>query len=92
MDTGKVILGALAGLATGAILGILFAPEKGTETRKKIANKGKDAADELKDNYNSIIDSLTSKLETAKNEGKNYYEEGKGLVQNAKNQLDGVVK
>jgi gas vesicle protein len=92
MDTGKVILGALAGLATGAILGILFAPEKGTETRKKIANKGKDAADELKDNYNSIIDSLTSKLETAKNEGKNYYDEGKGLVQNAKNQLDGVVK
>ena len=92
MDTGKVILGALAGLATGAILGILFAPEKGTETRKKIANKGKDAADELKDNYNSIIDSLTSKLETAKNEGKNYYDEGKALVQNAKNQLDGVVK
>ncbi len=92
MDTGKVILGALAGLATGAILGILFAPEKGTETRKKIANKGKDAADELKDNYNSIIDSLTSKLETAKNEGKNYYDEGNGLVQNAKNQLDGVVK
>ncbi len=92
MDTGKVILGALAGLATGAILGILFAPEKGTETRKKIANKGKDAADELKDNYNSIINSLTSKLESAKNEGKNYYDEGKDLVQNAKSQLDGVLK
>lgn len=92
MDTGKVILGALAGLATGAILGILFAPEKGTETRKKIANKGKDAADELKDNYNSIINSLTSKLESAKNEGKNYYDEGKDLVQNTKSQLDGVLK
>lgn len=35
MDTGKVLLGILAGLATGAVLGILFAPDKGSDTRKK---------------------------------------------------------
>ena len=32
MDSGKVVLGVLAGVAAGAILGILFAPEKGSVT------------------------------------------------------------
>ena len=50
MSTGKVILGSLAGLAIGAIAGILLAPEKGSITRKKIMDKGDDYADELKSN------------------------------------------
>ena len=36
MKSGKVLLGVLAGAAAGALLGILFAPEKGTKTRKMI--------------------------------------------------------
>ena len=99
MDTGKVVLGALAGLATGAILGILFAPEKGTETRKKIANKGKDSLDDLKNKYNDLIDSLSSKLDDVKSEGKKYIEEGKSylhdgqeLAQNAKKDFTSSMK
>jgi gas vesicle protein len=33
MDSGKVVLGVLAGIAIGAILGILFASAKGTEKK-----------------------------------------------------------
>jgi gas vesicle protein len=37
----KIGIAFLAGAAAGAIAGILLAPEKGTETRKKIADKAK---------------------------------------------------
>ncbi len=35
MKTSNVILGIVAGAAVGALLGVLFAPDKGTNTRKK---------------------------------------------------------
>lgn len=92
METGKVVLGALAGLATGAALGVLFAPEKGEITRKKIAEKGKNTADDLKIKYNGLIDKLNSKLETVKKEGMNYYEEGNAMAQNTKRNLENTIK
>ena len=38
-SASRVFLGFLAGAAVGAALGILFAPAKGEETRKKIKEK-----------------------------------------------------
>ncbi|MEO8590741.1 MAG: YtxH domain-containing protein [Flavobacteriales bacterium] len=43
------IFGFLAGAAVGAALGILFAPHSGKETRQRMANKAKDAKDDLDD-------------------------------------------
>jgi len=36
MSTTKFLSGALAGLATGVMVGLLVAPDSGEETRKKI--------------------------------------------------------
>lgn len=36
MNNGKILLGVLAGVMTGATLGILFAPDSGANTRKKL--------------------------------------------------------
>jgi gas vesicle protein len=37
-DAGKTILALFAGLAAGVAIGVLLAPEKGEETRTKIAD------------------------------------------------------
>jgi len=68
MSTGKVVLGVLAGVAIGAALGILFAPDKGSETRKKLSRKGEDAIDDLNEKFDELLSTLTEKIETAKEE------------------------
>ena len=61
MKSGKVFLGVLAGLAAGAVLGILFAPEKGSKTRRKIVGGAKDLAQDLTDKIKNKARSLQHK-------------------------------
>ena len=63
MSSGKVLLGVLAGAAAGALAGMLFAPEKGSKTRKKITRKGEDYLDALKDTFNELLDAIIEKTE-----------------------------
>ncbi|AWA30436.1 gas vesicle protein [Flavobacterium magnum] len=84
MSTGKVVLGALAGLAAGAVLGILFAPDKGSATRGKIAKKGKDSVDGLKQKYTDVIDQISSRFESVKDRASDFYEEGKEIASEAR--------
>lgn len=77
MSTGKALLGTVAGLAIGGILGILFAPEKGEVTRKQLADKGNDCLNDLKSKCSDLADNLKDSLEAAKNEAKNLAENGK---------------
>ncbi len=57
-DQSKVIVALLAGLAAGAALGILFAPERGSETREKLNDALKNLGDAIKDRAAEEIDNL----------------------------------
>jgi gas vesicle protein len=48
-DFSKVGIALLAGIAAGAVAGLLLAPEEGAETRKKLAKKAKKYEDKLKE-------------------------------------------
>jgi len=84
MRTGNVLLRKLAGLAIGAIAGILFAPEKGSITRKQIIYKGDDYVGKLKSKFDEFRDSLTEKFESTKKDAENIAEKGKAKYDDAK--------
>lgn len=59
-DNSKVLVGLLVGIAAGAALGLLFAPEKGSDTRDKLSESLKDLGDSIKDKAADEINNLTS--------------------------------
>lgn len=68
MNNNSKIWAALAiGAAAGVITGILLAPDKGSETRRKLSEEGKKLADSLKNKCNKAADDLKKEMEEAGN-------------------------
>ena len=81
-DSGKVVTALLAGLAAGAVLGILFAPDKGSKTREKIKTGFDDLKDEAKEKFSGskeelkeAVDNLLSKSSYKAEEAITFLEE-----------------
>ena len=55
----------LWGFTMGLIAGLLLAPDKGSETRRRVARK----ANELKDKFEDFVDTITEKLDSFKDDG-----------------------
>jgi len=62
MSSGKILLGVVI----GAVLGVLFAPAKGSVTRKRIARSGTAYAEDVKEKFNGYIDAITEEYDTIK--------------------------
>ena len=102
-NSSRTFITFLAGVATGAAIGILYAPEKGTRTRRKILDKRDDYADGLKDKFDEFVDSLNKKYQSTVNDVENIVSKGKSkyesamlevneLVAKDRSKFDGVVK
>jgi gas vesicle protein len=76
--TSNLLLGAGLAMAAGAILGMLYAPDKGERTRRRIVRNGRRLVDtvddkisetqfdleELKDKIDAKLDELKDKMQT----------------------------
>ena len=82
MSSGRVFLGLLAGVAAGALLGVLFAPEKGSVTRRNIANKSSDYVDDLKSKFQDFLESVSERIERVKEGASEFAEEKMGSAAN----------
>ena len=67
-DTTKILIAFAAGAMVGAAVGILFAPDKGSETRRRIGEEGKKITDSLKDKFRAGKE----KFETVKQDIKDF--------------------
>lgn len=65
-DSGSVLLALLTGAAIGAGVGILYAPDKGSKTRKKIKKKAKEASDDIGDRLSKATEELTKTAQSQK--------------------------
>jgi gas vesicle protein len=80
-NSGKLIGAVLLGAAIGGALGILFAPDKGSETRKKISTKGNDLTDSMKEKFGELVDKFKKEVDTAKGKANDFAENGKAAVE-----------
>ncbi len=92
MKTEKAVLVALTGLAIGAMAGILFAPQKGSKTRKKIMGKGNGYANELKSKSHKFSDSLTEKFKSTKKDAEKLAKKQKAKYDDAKKDAEKLAK
>ena len=83
MKASSTILGILGAAAAGAFIGVLFAPDKGSNTRKKIKDKSKDYGDNLKTKFDGIVSTITSN-------GKEIIEEGKSKLNQVKDDFNAI--
>ena len=65
-NKSKVLLALLLGAAAGAALGVLFAPDSGEKTRKKVKRWAADLEDELASVYEEGKETLTYLKKKAK--------------------------
>jgi gas vesicle protein len=71
-ETKKVIGALLIGTAIGTALGILFAPAKGSETRKMITGKNED----LKDKFAEFLDGMKKEYDAVKEKASRFTDNG----------------
>jgi gas vesicle protein len=82
MANAAKLLGALLiGAAAGATLGILFAPDKGSNTRKKIAKTSDD-----------LIDQLSEKIEEGKQALSDLRKKAMQTTDEVKSKVTGAVE
>ncbi|WP_310994274.1 YtxH domain-containing protein [Aequorivita marina] len=65
-NTGQTLLALLTGAAIGAGIGILYAPDKGSETREKLNKESKKAKKKLNKQIKKTSSNLNEKAEKAR--------------------------
>lgn len=91
MKSGKTIVTILTSAATAAIAGILFAPQKGSITRKKLSKQSRKIADTASDTFKTSLDNITKQFKTIQREAEEGVEKGKEIKKEAVKKADEIT-
>ena len=87
-DNGNTFLGLIAGTAIGAVLGILFAPDTGVNTRQKLTDEALLAKDMLEAKVQELKDQVET---TTTNKKQNLEEQVESIVSNASFKAEDII-
>ena len=81
----------LAGLGLGALLGVLYAPKSGRETREELATNAREGTEYLKQKSREAADQVSVYVDRGKTQVNEYIDRGKDYVDRGKTQLNDLV-
>ncbi|MDF3077479.1 MAG: hypothetical protein K0S09_1368 [Sphingobacteriaceae bacterium] len=94
-DPARVVVALLAGLAVGAVLGVLFAPESGEETRYRISDGAKGLANGAKDRFQAMKSRFRPELDRISEDGaemaKDVKSKAKSAISTAKDSVENAT-
>jgi gas vesicle protein len=90
-NSSKSLLAFLIGATTGAIIGLLYAPEKGSHTREKLSFLLDKYKKELEDLIQELVNARVAPESVAKSEGQKVIKNAKDKAEKLLEDVDDLI-
>jgi gas vesicle protein len=82
----------LAGLGVGALIGVLYAPKSGRETREDLAQKARDGQDYLRERSKQAAEQMGNAMDKGKEQMNQYIGRGRDIADRGRAQWQDFVE